>query len=108
MVHQMNAMQQMNMVQQVNNDRETRLRFMRINRETGALLHEFWKTIEPALPDLLDNFYRHVTQEGHLARLLGNDIPRLKNAQGSHWARLFSGRFDRVLYSGRSNDWPYA
>ncbi len=29
-----------------------------------------------------------------LAARLGQDIPRLKSAQGTHWERLFSGRFD--------------
>ena len=29
-----------------------------------------------------------------LARRLGTDVVRLKSAQGSHWERLFSGRFD--------------
>ena len=31
-------------------DREARLRFMHITEETGALLREFWKIVEPALP----------------------------------------------------------
>ncbi len=31
-------------------DRDARLRFMRINDETGVLLREFWKIVEPALP----------------------------------------------------------
>lgn len=81
-------------------DRETRLRFMRINDETGALLREFWKVVEPALPTILDNFYRHVAAEPNLARMVGNDIPRLKAAQGSHWGRLFNGRFDDAYING--------
>jgi methyl-accepting chemotaxis protein len=81
-------------------DRETRMRFMRVSRETGALLYEFWKVLEPALPEVLDGFYRHVAQEHQLARMVGNDIPRLKSAQASHWARLFSGRFDESYIQG--------
>ncbi|MEI9989114.1 MAG: globin-coupled sensor protein [Rhizomicrobium sp.] len=88
------------MTQQANVDRETRLRFMRISRETGALLHEVWGKLEPNLADLLEGFYRHVTQEPQLARLLGGEIPRLKSAQASHWARLFSGRFDDSYIQG--------
>ncbi len=81
-------------------DRETRLRFMAITDETGALLREFWKTLEPALPAVLDGFYAHVTREGNLAQLVGSDTPRLKQAQGSHWGRLFNGRFDEAYIQG--------
>ena len=81
-------------------DRETRMRFMRIDAGTGELLREFWKVVEPALPQLLEGFYQHVTREPQLARLIGNDIPRLKRAQGSHWGRLFNGRFDHEYMEG--------
>jgi methyl-accepting chemotaxis protein len=75
-------------------DRETRLRFMRIDTKSGALLQEFWPVIETALADILEGFYRHVMTQPELARTLGNDVPRLKAAQRSHWAKLFSGQFD--------------
>ncbi len=32
--------------------------------------------------------------------MIGNDIPRLKAAQGSHWGRLFNGRFDDAYING--------
>ena len=83
-----------------NADREARLHFMQIDEETGALLRGFWKILEPALPSVLDGFYRHVTAEPHLARLIGSDIPRLKGAQGRHWQRLFDGRFDGDYIEG--------
>lgn len=88
------------MTSNTNVDRETRLRFMCINDETGTLLREFWKVVEPALPTILDTFYRHVAAEPNLARMVGNDIPRLKSAQGSHWGRLFNGRFDDAYING--------
>lgn len=81
-------------------DRETRLRFMRIDARTGELLREFWRIVEPALPTILEGFYRHVTAESQLARMIGNDIPRLKGAQGAHWGRLFNGRFDDAYMQG--------
>jgi methyl-accepting chemotaxis protein len=83
-----------------NQDRETRMRFMRIDDRTGELLREFWNIVEPALPDVLDGFYRHVTREPQLARLIGGDIPRLTAAQRAHWARLFNGRFDHEYMEG--------
>jgi methyl-accepting chemotaxis protein len=81
-------------------DREARLRFMRIDAATGKLLREFWTVVEPALPAIIDAFYQHVTKEPHLARMIGDDIPRLKLAQGSHWKRLFNGRFDDEYMQG--------
>ena len=81
-------------------DREIRMRFMRIDAKTGELLREFWKVVEPALPKLLEGFYQHVTKEPQLARMIGSDIPRLKTAQGTHWARLFNGRFDHEYMQG--------
>ncbi|MFM9975116.1 MAG: protoglobin domain-containing protein, partial [Beijerinckiaceae bacterium] len=82
------------------NDRKTRLRFMRIGEATGTTLREFWPTVEKALPTLLDGFYRHVSAEPDLAKMLGNQVERLKHAQGSHWARLFNGRFDEAYIQG--------
>ncbi len=32
--------------------------------------------------------------------MVGEQIPRLKQAQASHWRRLFSGRFDAAYFSG--------
>jgi methyl-accepting chemotaxis protein len=87
-------------VSEGNQDRETRMRFMRIDSSTGELLREFWKVVEPALPKMLEGFYQHVVREPQLARMIGNDIPRLKAAQGSHWGRLFNGRFDREYMQG--------
>jgi len=81
-------------------ERETRLRFMRISRESSALLREFWAEVQPALPTILEGFYRHVTSEPNLARMVGSDIPRLMKAQGSHWARLFDGSFDDTYMQG--------
>lgn len=81
-------------------DRETRLRFMRIDARTGQLLRAFWTVVEPELPKLLADFYQHITEEPQLARLVGSDVPRLKTAQGKHWARLFNGRFDGDYMQG--------
>lgn len=81
-------------------DRAARMRFMRIDTATGDLLREFWIVAEPKLPQILDGFYRHVGAEPQLAQLVGNSIPRLKAAQGAHWARLFGGRFDNDYMRG--------
>jgi len=76
---------------------------MRIDGETGRHLKEFWKVVEPRLPEMLEAFYAHVTSEPKLARMLGDNIPRLKGAQGRHWAHLFDGQFsDSYMQSVRT------
>jgi methyl-accepting chemotaxis protein len=76
-------------------DRETRLAFMRIDGTAIALLREAWPIVEKALPRVVDEFYAHVTKTPALAKLIGDQTPRLKKAQGSHWQRLFNSGFDR-------------
>ncbi len=81
-------------------DRETRMRFMRLDGQSGQLLREFWPSVEPALPRILDGFYQHLISVPNLMRLIGNDVPRLKSAQSAHWRRLFDGRFDQDYLRG--------
>jgi len=73
---------------------------MGIGDETRRLLSEFWKVVLPELPDILSGFYEHAAAVPALAKMVGNDIPRLKKAQESHWERLFSGRFDEAYFNG--------
>ena len=82
--------------QSSDNDRNVRLQFMRIDGQTGAVLQECWKMVKPHLPNILDGFYRHAAAVPALAALVGNQIPRLKDAQAVHWERLFNGRFDET------------
>ncbi|HET7888091.1 MAG TPA: globin-coupled sensor protein [Bradyrhizobium sp.] len=83
-----------------NNEREIRLRFMRIDRKTGDALREFWPAVEKALPRILEGFYAHVGSAPALAKLIGDQSARLKTAQGTHWARLFNGKFDEAYIQG--------
>ncbi len=75
-------------------DARGRLAFLQITPDTSAALVKFWPHVHAALPDILDRFYRYLTTEPALARLIGTQTERLKRAQTSHWERLFSGRFD--------------
>ncbi|MDR3528783.1 MAG: methyl-accepting chemotaxis protein [Rhizomicrobium sp.] len=81
-------------------DIERRLRYAGITNATGRSLRGFWHIAKLALPGILDDFYRHVESEPHLARLTGANKARLKSAQSSHWERLFSGRFDQSYVQG--------
>ena len=77
-----------------------RTRFIGLDAEACRLLTAFWPTVEPELPGILDGFYQHVTAVPHLKQLVGDQIPRLKQAQTAHWQRLFSGRFDAAYFAG--------
>ena len=81
-------------------DNNQRLHFIGITPETRRLLNDFWGVILPQLPDILTGFYSHVSEVPHLAKRIGQDIPRLKKAQLMHWERLFSGRFDEAYFNG--------
>ena len=73
---------------------------MQIDNSIRALLCEFWPFVKESLHDVLDGFYAHVGKTQSLARLVVSDAPRLKSAQGEHWERLFSGRFDPAYFDG--------
>ena len=77
-----------------------RIQFMNIGRETRLHLSEFWTVVLPQLPDILSGFYEHVAAVPALAKLVGQETPRLKKAQQAHWERLFSGRFDEAYFNG--------
>ena len=82
-------------------DREaqaSRLRFHQIDDQSRQLLREFWPAVEEVLPKILEGFYGHVVGEPKLAKLIGDQTPRLKSAQGTHWKRLFSGAFDEAYF----------
>jgi methyl-accepting chemotaxis protein len=88
------------MAQSDDDDLATRTRFIGLDPAACALLATFWPAIEPELPAILDGFYRHFTAFPHLQRLVGDQVPRLKQAQAAHWQRLFSGRFDAAWLAG--------
>ncbi len=81
-------------------DLGVRRRFLGLDAEACQLLAAFWPTIEPRLPEIIEGFYRHLVTIPHLKQMVGEQIPRLKQAQASHWRRLFSGRFDAAYFSG--------
>ncbi len=81
-------------------DLATRTRFIGLDPASCALLTAFWPAIEPELPAVLNGFYQHVMTIPSLRKLVGDQLPRLKQAQMAHWRRLFSGRFDAAWLSG--------
>jgi hypothetical protein len=81
-------------------DLRTRTQFLGLTTEACGLLRGFWPILEPRLPELLEGFYQHVIGIPALKLLLGERIPRLKQAQTAHWKRLFSGQFDAAYFQG--------
>jgi len=77
-------------------DRAKKLAYLRIDDEARALLSGFRPTLEKLIPQVLDDFYAHITQEEALRRLFVNEAHKqhAREAQARHWLRMFSGRFD--------------
>jgi hypothetical protein len=88
------------MAQSNDDDLATRTRFIGLDPAACALLTAFWPAIEPELPAILDGFYQHVTTNPLLKKAVGDQLPRLKQAQTGHWRKLFSGRFDATWLAG--------
>jgi|JI10StandDraft_1071094.scaffolds.fasta_scaffold56213_3 hypothetical protein len=85
-------------VDSVGDERSDRLAYLGITEATSRALREFWPVVAPALPQILDSFFNHVGQVGHLSGLIGPHRTRLMKAQTAHWEGLFSGRFDQAYF----------
>lgn len=73
-----------------------RLDFLRVDGAARATLTEFMPTLRRELPGILLAFYKHVQQWPQLASMFQGQVAmdRASKAQGEHWLKLFSGRFD--------------
>ncbi|CTQ63900.1 globin-coupled sensor protein [Roseibium alexandrii] len=76
-------------------DFDHRLKFAEIDSKTISALKKTWPVIQPALDDLLAGFYAHIKAEPHMAKMVGDQQPRLVGAQKSHWEKLFLSGFDK-------------
>ncbi len=77
-------------------DRETRLRFLKIDDATRTSLRATWPLIETHLDGILRAFYQHLSTFEAIAPLIQgpNQVEKLMNAQRRHWQRLFAAEFD--------------
>jgi methyl-accepting chemotaxis protein len=73
-----------------------RLSFLLVDAVTRTTLTEFMPTLRRELPGILLAFYKHLQQWPQLAGMFQDQaaMDRARKAQGEHWLRLFSGRFD--------------
>lgn len=85
----------------MSNELSQRLRFVGIDDEARRAMAESLPLLEKELPPILDAFYANVRQYPHLADMFGGRpaMDRAAAAQGRHWMRLFSGRFDSDYYA---------
>ena len=77
-------------------ERARKLAYLRIDDEARALLSAFQPLVEKLIPAILDDFYAHITQEETLKAMFVSaaHMQHARDAQGKHWLRMFSGRFD--------------
>ncbi|MGI6246281.1 MAG: protoglobin domain-containing protein [Pseudochelatococcus sp.] len=75
--------------------------FLKIDDTMVALLGEWFPTIEPHIPDILDTFYARVGAKPDILALFGATpeqqragLQRAKQAQIAHWRELFTSGFD--------------
>ncbi len=73
-----------------------RLDFLRVDSATRAIFVQFMPTLRRELPGILSAFYQHIQRWPQLAAVFKGQqaMDRASKAQGEHWLRLFSGRFD--------------
>ncbi|MEO3429173.1 protoglobin domain-containing protein [Pelagibius sp. CAU 1746] len=76
--------------------RAKKLEYLRIDQEARSLLSEFRPTVEKLIPQILDDFYRHIGEEDELRSMFVNEAhaAHAREAQAKHWMRMFSGKFD--------------
>lgn len=84
---------------------EERLRFLNIDSDTISELRNAKDIIEPAIEEMLDQFYSHMMEEPELQNLFLDDevVKRARSAQKSHWMEaLFDGKYDNAYYERTS------
>jgi len=73
------------------------LAFMSRDGSSVSSAQRAWKTLEPALPEILDRFYTDLLAQEELRQKMGanqNDTSPLKNAQTKHWQYIFNNEPD--------------
>ena len=74
------------------------------NDNTVDMAKKVWRTLEPALPNVLEQFYQSVSKIPELSEKLGSNaerVPNLKSAQMRHWEHIFNNPVD-IEFEGRA------
>ncbi|NBC32559.1 MAG: chemotaxis protein [Alphaproteobacteria bacterium] len=82
-------------------DRETRLRFFRLDDDKRRALRDFWPRLAPHLDGLLRDFYRHLGTFDALAGRISDPavVEQLIAKQKEHWQALFTADMDDAFMS---------
>ncbi len=84
---------------------EERLRFLNIDQNTISDLRVARDILEPAIDNMLDQFYSHLLTEPDLRELFIDQdvIDSARSAQREHWIEaLFSGKYDNAYFERTS------
>ncbi len=84
---------------------EERLRFLNIDQNTISDLRIARDILEPAIDNMLDQFYSHLFTEPDLRELFVDQdvIDSARSAQRKHWMEaLFSGKYDNAYFERTS------
>jgi methyl-accepting chemotaxis protein len=77
-------------------DVNERLKFLGLDEPALQMLRSMTPVLQAALPGILDRFYQHMRQWPSMSSMFKDNgaVDRARTAQGHHWQRLFSARFD--------------
>jgi methyl-accepting chemotaxis protein len=79
-------------------DIKDRLAFLGFTEAHRAALVTFMPTLKPAMPRIIDGFYRKIRSDPRTAGFFADDAAaqRAARKQDTHWGLLFSARFDQA------------
>jgi methyl-accepting chemotaxis protein len=76
----------------------------RLTKEDGALLRDLKRVLEPKLPTIVDEFYRHIERYPEALAIItnaGSTLERLKKTNPGYFAEIFRGEFDAKYFESR-------
>jgi len=92
-------------------DIEKRLEYLRIDANAKANMADFFKTIQSELPEVVSQFYSHLSEFEETQGILKSHstVDTLSATQIEHWTQMFKGDYsdayiDRALKVGKVHD----
>lgn len=77
---------------------QERLSFIKLDEHNCTILKSLKPLIEPVLPIVLENFYKHISNWPSLDNMFNNKTASIKqaaNLQEKHWINILNGQFDQ-------------
>ena len=82
-----------------------KLDLFRLTEADGARLRTLKRILEPHLPAVVEEFYRHLGNYPEAMQIIvdaGSSLDRLKKTNPDYFALTFTGRFDEAYFAARS------